>query len=294
MNLTRLRAHPWIRLTRLDRPIGTYLLLWPMLWALWFAGRGVPDSFNLFIFCCGVVVMRAAGCVVNDYADRDIDGYVERTKARPLATGEISPRDALIGFVILLAVAFLLVLQINQTAILLSFGGLVLVIVYPFTKRWSYLPQVVLGMAWAWVVPMSFAAERGTVPIEAFPIYVAVVAWAVVFDTFYAMVDRQDDGLLGIKSTALLWGKKELYYIGLLQCITVFCLALCGYLFHRNWLFAIGLVGVGGLFVYQLWSARGRQREACFQAFLNNHWVGLVIFLALLVDTWIYPFPELV
>ena len=275
---------------RIDRPIGTLLLLWPTLWSLWLAGRGLPDGYNLCIFCCGVVVMRAAGCIVNDYADRHIDGHVERTKDRPLATGEISPKAALVGFVILLMVAFALVLQTNRMTILYSFGGLALVIIYPYVKRWSHFPQVVLGMAWAWVVPMSFAAERGTVPVEALVIYLAVVAWTVVFDSFYAMVDRPDDRLIGVKSTALLWAERELLYIGLLQLLTLACLALAGFLFHRNGLFFFGLVGTAGLFAYQLWQARGRQRAACFRAFLNNHWVGLAIFVSLVVDIWLYPF----
>lgn len=222
---------------RIDRPIGTLLLLWPTLWSLWLAGGGFPDGYNLCIFCCGVVVMRAAGCIVNDYADRHIDGHVERTKDRPLATGEISPKAALVGFVMLLMVAFALVLQTNRMTILYSFGGLALVIIYPYVKRWSHFPQVVLGMAWAWVVPMSFAAERGTVPAEALVIYLAVVAWTVVFDSFYAMVDRPDDRLIGVKSTALLWAERELLYIGLLQLLTLACLALAGYLFHRSGLF---------------------------------------------------------
>ena len=289
--LTRLRSHPWLRLMRIDRPIGTLLLLWPTLWSLWLAGRGFPDGYNLCVFCCGVVVMRAAGCIVNDYADRHIDGHVERTKDRPLVTGEISPQAALVGFVILLMVAFALVLQTNRMTILYSFGGLALVITYPYVKRWSHFPQVVLGMAWAWVVPMSFAAERGTVPAEALVIYLAVVAWTVVFDSFYAMVDRPDDRLIGVKSTALLWAERELLYIGLLQLLTLACLALTGYLFHRSGLFFFGLAGTAGLFVYQLCQARGRQRAACFRAFLNNHWVGLAIFVSLVADIWLYPFP---
>lgn len=276
---------------RIDRPIGTLLLLWPTLWSLWIAGRGFPDGYNLLIFFCGVVVMRAAGCIVNDYADRHIDGHVERTKDRPLATGEISPKAAMVGFVILLIVALALVLQTNRMTIVYSFGGLALVIIYPYVKRWSHFPQVVLGMAWAWVVPMSFAAERGMVPVEALVIYLAVVAWTVVFDSFYAMVDRPDDRLIGVKSTALLWAELELLYIGLLQLLTLACLALAGYLFHRNGLFFFGLVGTAGLFAYQLWQARGRQRAACFRAFLNNHWVGLAIFVSLAVDIWLYPFP---
>ena len=275
---------------RLDRPIGTLLLVWPMLWSIWLAGKGVPQSSNLLIFTFGVVLMRAAGCVINDYADRHVDGHVARTKNRPLVTGEIGPRSALRLFVLLLLLAFLLVLQTNPLTIKLAFIGLILTIFYPFVKRWSYFPQFILGLAWAWVVPMSFAAERQSVPVEAVALFVAVLSWTVVFDSFYALVDREDDRIIGIKSTVILWGERDLQYIFLLQTLTLISLLVCGQLFDRNWIFLLGILVTAIIFGKQLWLARSRSPESCFKAFLSSQWVGLVFFVCLALDVWLYPF----
>ena len=275
---------------RLDRPIGTLLLLWPMLWSIWLAGKGVPSIFNLFIFICGVLVMRTAGCVINDYADRHVDGNVSRTKNRPIVSGEIEPREALGLLFVLLSLAFVLVLQTNALTIKLAFIGLVLTIFYPFVKRWSYFPQVFLGLAWAWVVPMSFAAEREVVPKEAGILFLAVVSWTVVFDSFYAMVDREDDQIVGIKSTVILWGERELLFISLLQLLTLVLLIICGELFDRNWVFISGIFFTAIIFGRQLWLARERTPERCFEAFLSSQWVGAVIFGCLALDIWLSPF----
>ena len=285
-----LKTLPWIRLMRLDRPIGTLLLLWPMLWSMWLAGKGVPSIFNLFIFICGVLVMRTAGCVINDYADRHVDGNVSRTKNRPIVSGEIEPREALGLLFVLLSLAFVLVLQTNALTIKLAFIGLVLTIFYPFVKRWSYFPQVFLGLAWAWVVPMSFAAEREVIPKEAGILFLAVVSWTVVFDSFYAMVDREDDQIVGIKSTVILWGERELLFISLLQLLTLVLLIVCGELFDRNWVFISGIFFTAIIFGRQLWLARERTPERCFEAFLSSQWVGAAIFGCLALDIWLYPF----
>jgi 4-hydroxybenzoate polyprenyltransferase len=281
---------PWIRLMRLDKPIGTLLLLWPMLWSIWLAAKGAPQFSNLLIFICGVVVMRAAGCVINDYADRHVDGHVERTKNRPLVSGEISPREALRLFFVLLLLAFLLVLQTNALTIQLAFLGLILTIFYPFVKRWSYFPQLVLGIAWAWVVPMSFAAEREMVPKEAIALFLAVVSWVMVFDSFYALVDRKDDQIIGIKSTVILWGERDLHFILLLQTLTLVSLFVCGKLFDRNWIFLLGIFITAIIFSKQLRQARDRSPELCFEAFLSSQWVGAVLFGSLALDIWLYPF----
>ena len=290
MNFMLLKTLPWIRLMRLDRPIGTLLLLWPMLWSIWLAGKGVPSIFNLFIFICGVLVMRTAGCVINDYADRHVDGNVSRTKNRPIVSGEIEPREALGLLFVLLSLAFVLVLQTNALTIKLAFIGLVLTIFYPFIKRWSYFPQVFLGLAWAWVVPMSFAAEREVIPKEAGILFLAVVSWTVVFDSFYAMVDREDDQIVGIKSTVILWGERELLFISLLQLLTLVLLIVCGELFDRNWVFISGIFFTAIIFGRQLWLARERTPERCFEAFLSSQWVGAAIFGCLALDIWLYPF----
>jgi len=284
-----LKTLPWIRLMRLDRPIGTLLLLWPMLWSIWLAAKGVPSIFNLFIFTCGVLVMRTAGCVINDYADRHVDGNVLRTKNRPIVSGEIEPREALGLFFVLLSLAFVLVLQTNALTIKLAFIGLVLTIFYPFVKRWSYFPQVFLGLAWAWVVPMSFAAEREVIPKEAGILFLAVVSWTVVFDSFYAMVDREDDQIVGIKSTVIFWGERELLFISLLQLLTLVLLIICGELFDRNWVFRSGIFFTAIIFGRQLWLARDRTPERCFEAFLSSQWVGALIFGCLALDIWLYP-----
>ena len=278
------QANRWLRLMRLDRPIGTYLLLWPTLWALWFAGEGSPSLANLIIFTLGVVSMRAAGCVINDYADRNVDGSVERTKNRPLPAGEIQPHQALILFVLLLCLSLVLVLMTNQLTIILSFGGLALAATYPFLKRFTHLPQLGLGAAWAWAVPMAFAAERNQLPVTLWLMFVAVILWTIAFDTYYAMVDREDDLKVGIKSTAILFGRYDLLIIALLQLTTLILLLIAGLEFGRSWFYMSGLIAAALYFVNQHIQARSRERQACFESFLNNHRVGMVIFIGLAMD----------
>jgi 4-hydroxybenzoate polyprenyltransferase len=278
------QVSPWMRLMRLDRPIGTYLLLWPTYWALWFAAGGIPSLKTLVIFTFGVVVMRAAGCVINDYADRNVDGSVERTKHRPLPSGEIEPQRALLLFGFLLSIALVLVLATNTMTIMLSVGGLALAATYPFLKRITHLPQVGLGAAWAWAVPMAFAAEIQSLPAALWLVFAAVILWTIAFDTYYAMVDREDDLQIGIKSTAILFGRWDLAIIVNLQLISLTLLVMAGLAFGRGWIYGLGLIVAAGLFVYQYIQARGRDREGCFSAFLNNNLVGMVIFIGLALD----------
>ena len=279
-----LMKNPWLRLMRLDRPIGTYLLLWPTLWALWFAGAGRPALENLLIFTLGVVVMRAAGCVINDYADRHVDGAVERTKNRPIPAGEISGQAALGLFVCLMTLALVLVLLTNILTIALAIVGAAVAALYPFLKRVTHLPQLGLGLAWAWSTPMAFAAQANTLPAALWVVFAAVVLWTIAFDTYYAMVDRNDDLEVGIKSTAILFGEYDLLMIGLLQIAMLGLLTWAGLLFGRGPLFFAGLVVAAGYFIHQHLISRGRDRDACFAAFLNNHRVGMIIFIGLAGD----------
>lgn len=280
-------THPWMRLMRLDRPIGTYLLLWPTLWALWFASAGQPSPRNLLIFTLGVVVMRAAGCVINDYADRHVDGAVARTKNRPLPAGEVTPATALALFFVLLATALGLVLMTNSLTIQLAFGGAAVAALYPFLKRVTHLPQLGLGVAWAWSTPMAFAAETNALPPALWVVFAAVVFWTIAFDTYYAMVDREDDVEVGIKSTAILFGRYDLLIIGLLQVGVLVLLAIAGELFDRGALYFVSLAVAAGYFINQYRISRRRDRDACFAAFLNNHRVGMVIFIGLALDYWL-------
>lgn len=279
------RTGDFLELMRFDKPVGTLLLLWPTLTALWIAADGMPSPAVLVIFVLGVILMRAAGCVINDYADRHVDGAVLRTRYRPITDGRISPAEALLTFTALCLGAFVLVLMTNTLTICLSVGGLALAAIYPFMKRYTHLPQVVLGAAWAWAIPMAFAAQSGTLVTGLWVFYVAVVLWTVVFDTFYAMVDREDDKIVGIKSTAILFDDMDLAMIGILQGLTVVALILTGHNFERGLWFFIGVGVIGLLFLYQQMIARNREPAACFKAFRNNNWVGLVLFLAVLVDT---------
>ncbi|WP_189421430.1 4-hydroxybenzoate octaprenyltransferase [Cellvibrio zantedeschiae] len=273
-----------MQLMRLDKPIGILLLLWPTLWALWLAANGVPSIKNLVIFCLGVVIMRSAGCVINDFADRKIDGRVARTQGRPLATGVISSREAIILFVTLCLIAFGLVLLTDPLTIKLSVGGLLLAFSYPFMKRHTHLPQVVLGAAFAWGIPMAYAAETGALDKNMWLIYLAVVLWTVVYDTFYAMVDRDDDLKIGVKSTAILFGEQDRVITGALQIMVLYALVLVGKAYTLGWVFHLGLVVAAGLFAYQQWLIRFRERKACFTAFLNNNWVGAAIFIGIAAD----------
>jgi len=273
-----------LRLIRLDKPIGTLLLLWPTLWALWLAAGGVPDADLLAIFIAGTFLMRSAGCIVNDLADRNLDGGVERTKARPLVTGEVTVREALGLFAALLALAFVLVLFTNRLTVLLSFGAVLLASTYPFMKRYTHLPQVVLGAAFSWSIPMAFAAQRGTLPPALWLFYMANLLWTVIYDTKYAMVDRDDDLVVGIKSSAILFGDHDRLIIGVLQAACLIFLYLGGEACGLGGYYFLGLTAAAALFVYHQYLIRDRRREDCFRAFLHNNWVGLAVFAGIALD----------
>ncbi|KAF0808538.1 UbiA prenyltransferase [Alcanivorax xiamenensis] len=275
---------PWIQLMRLDRPIGSMLLMWPTLWALWIAADGTPSLKNIAIFVLGVFVMRAAGCVINDFADRDFDGSVERTRGRPLATGALSAKQALGLFVGLLFIALILVLFLNRFTFWLAFGGLGLAILYPFTKRFTNLPQVVLGAAFSWAIPMAFGAETASVPPIAWLLFIINLLWTVAYDTEYAMCDREDDLKIGIKSTAILFGDLDKVIIGILQGLVLAGLVLVGLRLGFGLPWYLGLLGALALFVHQQWRIRYRERWPCFHAFLNNHWVGACVFVGLFLQ----------
>jgi 4-hydroxybenzoate polyprenyltransferase len=270
-------------LARFDRPIGTLILLWPALWALWLASDGKPDILVLTVITLGVIVMRAAGCVINDYADRDFDPHVERTKARPIAAGKIKPKFALIFFVVLCAIAFGLVLLLNTLTIELSFIGAFLAASYPFMKRYTHLPQAYLGIAFGWAVPMAFAAQMNTIPPVAWVLYLAVTLWALVYDTMYAMVDKDDDLKIGVKSTAILFGNYERHIMAVLQCVILLLLFIVGELQNLGTFYYLSLLIAAGFSVYQQKLIFHREKTACFRAFLNNNWFGLVVFLGLLL-----------
>ena len=278
------RLSPYWRLMRFDKPIGILLLLWPTLWALWLAGKGNPDKSVLLIFVAGVILMRAAGCIINDFADRHIDGYVKRTASRPLASGELATKSALILFVILMTFAFILVLHCNLLTIELAFVGAALATVYPFLKRVTHLPQLGLGAAFGWGVPMAFAAQTNSVPVEAWLLYAAACAWPVIYDTFYAMADREDDVKVGVKSTAILFGHYDRALTALLQLVFITLLVIVGHVFELKVVFDVGLVVVALLFFYQQQLIKLRKPADCFAAFLNNNWVGLVVFMFVILS----------
>ena len=280
----RVRLRLYWALVRGDRPIGWMLLLWPTWWGLWLAAKGLPAWWPLLVFTLGVWLTRSAGCVINDYADRWLDGSVERTRQRPLATGAVSGREALVVFAVLMLVAFALVLTLNRMAIWMSVVGVFLAATYPYLKRHTYLPQVYLGMAFGWGIPMAFAALTGTVPKLGWLLYVANIFWATAYDTWYAMVDRDDDIRMGAKSTAILFGDMDLVAQGVLYACTFAALALVG----RE--AALGPWYWGGLGValvlvaWEFGRARTRRREDCFRAFLHNNWVGLAVFVGIALD----------
>ena len=271
-------------LMRLDKPVGTLLLLWPTLWALWIASSGEPDPTILAIFLIGVSVMRSAGCVINDYADRHIDRLVSRTRNRPLAAGRVTPNQTLGLFLGLCFIALALVLMLNELTILLSVIGLLLAATYPFMKRYTYLPQVHLGVAFGWAVPMSFAAQNGALEPIAWLLFGAAVVWSVVYDTQYAMVDREDDLTIGVKSTAILFADNDRLFVGGFQLIVILILALVGRQAELGGYYFGGLVLAASLFVYQQYLIRDRQPAGCVAAFMNNNWFGLVVFLGLALD----------
>ena len=274
------------QLMRTDKPIGALLLLWPTLWALWVAAPGVPPLWILAVFVAGVWLMRAAGCVVNDYADRKFDGHVKRTANRPLPSGAVSEKEARILFAVLVLLSFLLVLTLNTMTILLSVAGLALAWVYPFMKRYTHLPQVVLGAAFGWSIPMAFAAGSESLPLSCWLMLLANILWAVAYDTQYAMVDRDDDVKIGIKSTAILFGENDRLIIGILQACVLVLMAVIGWLNGLHWEFYWSILIAGALFVYQQKLIRNRERGPCFQAFLNNNYVGLVLFIGLAMSYW--------
>ena len=286
--LTTSNLGPYSRLMRLEKPIGIYLLLWPTLWALWIAADGIPHWHYLVVFVLGTVIMRSAGCVINDFADRKIDGKVERTKARPIPSGEVTGKEAIQLFIVLIAVAFLLVLTLDRQTIALSFVGLLLAFSYPFMKRYTNFPQVVLGAAYSWSIPMAYMAVMADLPPDVWLIYFANLCWTVAYDTFYAMVDRNDDVKIGVKSTAIAFGSKDLVAIALLQSLSLLFLYRAAQYLDWHWPMAVALILAAIMFGYQLWSCRTRDRAACFKAFLSNHYVGLVIFMGIVVEYALY------
>ena len=280
-SLTQNKLLAYHRLMRTDKPIGALLLLWPTLWALWVATPGVPPLWILGVFVAGVWLMRAAGCVVNDYADRKFDGHVKRTAGRPLPSGQVTGKEARVLFAVLVLLSFLLVLTLNTMTILLSVAALALAWVYPFMKRYTHLPQVVLGAAFGWSIPMAFAAVSESLPLSCWLMFLANILWAVAYDTQYAMVDRDDDLKIGIKSTAILFGRQDKLIIGILQVAVLALMVAIGRLNGLNWAFYWSGLVAGLLFAYQQKLIAKRERDACFKAFMNNNYVGLVLFLGL-------------
>jgi 4-hydroxybenzoate polyprenyltransferase len=273
------KRQAYAELMRINKPIGTLLLLWPTLWALWIAAQGFPDLSVLIVFSAGVFLMRAAGCVINDFADRNIDGFVERTKHRPLPSGRATSTEAIILFLLLAISSFLLVLTQNSLTIQLSFAGLLLAFAYPFMKRFTHLPQFVLGLAFSWAIPMAFAAQANALPAVVWIIFAVNIIWTIAYDTLYAMVDREDDLKIGVKSTAILFADHDKLIIALLQLTSLLLLILLGWLEDLNWPYFIALMVVAGLFLRQQLQIKNRETTACFKAFLDNNYVGLVIFV---------------
>lgn len=284
--MSKLQAY--IHLTRIDRPIGIYLVLWPALWALWLAADGMPPISILLIFILGAVLMRSAGCVINDYADRDFDGHVERTANRPLASGALTGKEALRFFALLCLMAFGLVLFLNPYTIALSFVALGLAALYPFMKRHTHWPQAFLGAAFAWAIPMGFAAIQNDIPNAAWLVFVITMIWALVYDTAYAVGDKEDDLKIGVKSTAILFGEKVQPIIGFFQLLMLAGFVWMGVLFELHWLYYSSVAVVAGLFVYHQHLLSLKEAGKAFQMFLHNHWVGLVILVGIAADTMIY------
>lgn len=282
--LTKERGLAYVQLARIDKPIGTLLLLWPTLWALWLAADGLPDLWTLLVFVVGVFLMRSAGCVINDYADRNFDGHVKRTAGRPLPMGKVKPREVLALFAVLALISFALVLTMNPLTIGLSFAALLLAVCYPFMKRYIPIPQLVLGMAFSWSIPMAYAAQSNALPAVAWLVFLANLLWTIAYDTEYAMVDRDDDLKLGLKSSAILFGRHDKRIIGALQLLTLLILLLVGQLSELGSSYYWSLLAAAALFVYQQRLIRERAREACFQAFLNNNYVGALIFAGVVIN----------
>ena len=279
----------YIQLMRLDRPVGVWLLLWPTLWALWLAGEGHPDGGVFIVFFFGVIVMRSAGCVLNDFADRKIDPHVTRTRARPLATGAVTPVEALTLFAALSLIAVGLAAMLNRPAQVLAVVAAGLTIVYPFIKRFVSIPQFVLGAAFGWAVPMAFAAQTGQTEQLAWLVFGTALIWAVIYDTFYAMVDREDDLRLGVKSTAILFGDADLFVIGGLQVLMLFALVLIGEMAELGGWYMSSVGAAALLMIYHQWLARDRSPDGCFKAFLHNHYIGMAIFIGIVLDYTFTP-----
>ena len=287
--ITQLRNYA--KLMRIDKPIGIWLLLWPTLWALWLAGEGHPDQGLFVVFVLGVFIMRSAGCVLNDYVDRKIDPYVERTRTRPIASGAVAPGEALVLFLALSLIAIGLATMLNQPARLLAIIAAGLTVAYPYIKRVVSIPQFILGAAFGWAVPMAFAAQTGETPQLAWLVFGTALVWAVIYDTFYAMVDREDDRKVGVKSTALLFGEVDLFVIAGLQLLMVVALTFIGLRAELGFWYYASVAGAAVLMAYHQWLARDRQPAGCFAAFLHNHTIGLVIFIGIVLH---YAFtPEL-
>ncbi len=278
------KANPYIRLMRIDKPIGTFLLLWPTLWTLWFATNGQPDPFILIVFVSGVFLMRAAGCVINDFADRKVDGKVKRTAHRPLATGEVTSKQALLLFFTLIALAFALVLTLDWNTIVLSIVALFLAALYPFMKRYTHLPQVFLGAAFGWAIPMVYMASTGDIPFEAWLLFIANVCWVLAYDTMYAMVDYDDDIKIGVKSTAVLFGKYNALWIGIFQLIFLSIMFYLGNIYQLGLPYLIALGLAAALAIYQQKLIASWQRDLCFKAFLNNNILGFILFIGILLS----------
>jgi 4-hydroxybenzoate polyprenyltransferase len=274
----------YFKLMRFHKPIGIFLLLWPTLWALWLAGNGEPNMFIVFIFVLGVIIMRAAGCIINDIADKKFDLHVKRTQDRPLTSGKITILEAWALFVFLMMLALMLVLLLNPLTIALAFIGALLAMIYPLLKRITHLPQLGLGIAFAWSVPMAFAAQLDEIPSKSWLIFLAAALWPVIYDTMYAMVDREDDLNIGVKSTAILFGKYDRHIIGLLQFIWWVLLIAIGSVFQLNYFYYISVIAAGFLMIYQQKCIYRREPESCFKAFLNNHWIGLIIFAGIIAS----------
>ncbi|NLS13628.1 4-hydroxybenzoate octaprenyltransferase [Vibrio sp. SM6] len=274
------------QLTRMDKPIGSLLLMWPTLWALIIAGDGHPDAVILIVFVLGVLLMRSAGCVINDVADRHVDGHVKRTCQRPLPSGKVSTKEAIALFVLLVVSAFLLVLTMNALTVQLSIMGVVLAFIYPFMKRYTHLPQLFLGLAFSWSIPMAWAAQAGSLSGLTWFVFVLNGLWTVAYDTQYAMVDRDDDINIGIKSTAILFGRFDKLIIGVLQLSTLVMLVLLGGYLELAGVYYWAILVAAALFVYQQHLIRHRERQACFRAFLNNNYVGMAIALGLFAALW--------
>ena len=277
------------KLMRINKPIGIWLLLWPTLWALWLAGEGSPDQGLFVVFMLGVVVMRSAGCVLNDYVDRKIDPYVERTRSRPIASGAVAPLEALILFTALSLIAIGLATMLNRPAQMLAIVAAVLTVAYPFIKRFISIPQFILGAAFGWAVPMAFAAQTAETPELAWLVFGTAMIWAVIYDTFYAMVDREDDLKVGVKSTAILFGEVDLFVIAGLQALMLVALLLIGFRAGLSVWYYLSVAVAAILMAYHLWLARERQPAGCFAAFLHNHYIGMVVFIGIVLHYTFHP-----